>query len=171
MRDGLRFWILVWPKSMNLSARSESETLSLATEPGRIMGTVGYMSPEQVRGQPVDHRTDLFAFGAILHEMVAGQRAFHAPTAIDTVSAILNQDPPELADAGINGVVRRCLEKDRRAAVFNRQTISHSCWTSFGPASCSSPATRGTAASETSRRAVAAVASPNRRLRRSRLPL
>ena len=56
--------------------QSESGTSSPATEPGRIMGTVGYMSPEQVRGQPVDHRTDLFAFGAILHEMVAGERAF-----------------------------------------------------------------------------------------------
>jgi eukaryotic-like serine/threonine-protein kinase len=92
--------------------QSESGTLSFATEPGRIMGTVGYMSPEQVRGQPVDHRTDLFAFGAILHEMVAGQRAFYAPTAIDTVSAILSQDPPELADPGINRLVRRCVEKD-----------------------------------------------------------
>jgi serine/threonine protein kinase/tetratricopeptide (TPR) repeat protein len=86
----------------------------VATEPGRMMGTVGYMSPEQVRGQSVDHRTDLFAFGAILHEMVAGQRPFHAATAIDTVSAILNQDPPDLADRGINELVHRCLEKDPR---------------------------------------------------------
>jgi TolB-like protein/Tfp pilus assembly protein PilF len=92
--------------------QSESGTLSLATEPGRMMGTVGYMSPEQVRGQHVDHRTDLFAFGAILHETVAGQRPFHGPSAIDTLSAILNQDPPELADPGINRLVRRCLEKD-----------------------------------------------------------
>jgi serine/threonine protein kinase len=91
---------------------SESATVSLASEPGCIMGTVGYMSPEQVRGQLVDHRTDLFAFGAILHEMVAGQRAFSGPSAIDTLSAILNQNPPELADPGINRLVRRCLEKD-----------------------------------------------------------
>ena len=93
--------------------QSESGVSSPSTEPGRIMGTVGYMSPEQVRGQPVDHRTDLFAFGAILHEMVAGERAFKAPTPMDTVSAILNLDPPELADSGINQLVRRCLEKDR----------------------------------------------------------
>jgi eukaryotic-like serine/threonine-protein kinase len=90
----------------------EPGSLNLVTEPGRVMGTVGYMSPEQLRGQPVDHRTDLFAFGAILHEMVAGRRAFHAPTAVDTVSAILNQEPAELADPGINRLVRRCLEKD-----------------------------------------------------------
>jgi eukaryotic-like serine/threonine-protein kinase len=90
----------------------ESGSPSLATERGRIMGTVGYMSPEQLRGQPVDHRTDLFAFGAILYEMVAGERAFYAPTAMDTVSVILNQDPPDLGDQGINEVVRRCLEKN-----------------------------------------------------------
>jgi serine/threonine protein kinase/Tfp pilus assembly protein PilF len=83
-----------------------------ATEPGRMMGTVGYMSPEQIRGHPVDHRTDLFAFGAILHEMVAGQRPFHAATAVDTISAILNQDPPVLPHYGVNQLVRRCLEKD-----------------------------------------------------------
>jgi eukaryotic-like serine/threonine-protein kinase len=91
---------------------SEPGTSCLATEPGRMMGTVGYMSPEQVRGQPVDHRTDLFAFGAILHEMLAGQRPFHATTAADTISAILNQDPADLADPEINNLVRRCLEKD-----------------------------------------------------------
>jgi serine/threonine-protein kinase len=87
-------------------------THTLSTEPGRVMGTAGYMSPEQVRGQPTDHRTDLFAFGAILYEMAAGQRAFHGPSAVDTLSAILNQEPPELADAGLNQLARRCLEKD-----------------------------------------------------------
>lgn len=92
--------------------RFESETPCLGSEPGRVMGTAGYMSPEQIRGEPVDHRADLFAFGAILHEMIAGQRAFQAPTATATVDAILNQDPPELADAGIDGVVRRCLQRD-----------------------------------------------------------
>jgi eukaryotic-like serine/threonine-protein kinase len=90
----------------------ESGTVALPTDPGRIMGTVGYMSPEQVRGQPVDHRTDLFAFGANLHEMVTGRRAFCGPSSIDTLSAILNQDPPELADPGISRLVRGCLEKD-----------------------------------------------------------
>jgi serine/threonine protein kinase/tetratricopeptide (TPR) repeat protein len=91
---------------------SNSAGDSLATEPGRIMGTVGYMSPEQVRGQSVDHRTDLFAFGAILHELITGQRAFRGPSAVDTLSAILNQSAEKLADPGIDQVVRRCLEKD-----------------------------------------------------------
>jgi serine/threonine-protein kinase len=90
----------------------ETATVSLATEPGRVMGTVGYMSPEQVRGRPVDHRTDLFAFGAILHEMMSGRRTFAGPSAADTLSAILNQEPPELADSGVNRLVRHCLEKE-----------------------------------------------------------
>jgi eukaryotic-like serine/threonine-protein kinase len=96
----------------------------VATEPGRMMGTVGYMSPEQIRGQPVDHRTDLFAFGAILYEMVAGQRPFHAATAIDTLGAILNQDPPDLAYHGINQLVRRCLEKDAGRRIQSADDIA-----------------------------------------------
>lgn len=91
--------------------QSEAPANSLS-EPGQIMGTVGYMSPEQVRGHSVDHRADLFAFGAILHEMAMGQKAFSGPSAIDTLSAILNQDTPELADPGISRLVHRCLEKD-----------------------------------------------------------
>jgi len=67
------------------------------TEAGLAMGTVGYMSPEQVRGQVTDQRTDFFAFGAILFEMLTGERAFPKPTAADTISAILNEEPPDLA--------------------------------------------------------------------------
>ena len=63
------------------------------TEPGMVMGTVGYMSPEQVRGQAVDGRTDIFAFGAILYEMLAGRRAFERPTSSETMAAILNEEP------------------------------------------------------------------------------
>ncbi len=84
----------------------------VASEPGRVMGTVGYMSPEQVRGKPLDHRTDIFSFGAILYEMVAGNRAFHGPSPIDTQIAILNAEPPDLPHPAINRLVRRCLEKD-----------------------------------------------------------
>jgi Tol biopolymer transport system component len=87
------------------------------TEPGTVMGTVGYMSPEQVRGQALDHRTDVFSFGAILYEMLAGRRAFAKPTAAETMTAILNEDPPELAavsgvGSSLELVARRCLEKD-----------------------------------------------------------
>jgi serine/threonine protein kinase/tetratricopeptide (TPR) repeat protein len=90
----------------------------LATEPGVVLGTVGYMSPEQVRGQSADHRSDIFAFGAILYEMLSGKRAFHGESSADTMSAILKEDPPRLSKstAGIprelEGVVRRCLEKN-----------------------------------------------------------
>jgi hypothetical protein len=83
-----------------------------------VMGTVGYMSPEQVRGDPVDHRSDIFSFGAILYEMLSGHRAFKRDTAAETLTAILREDPPDLtADTSLNvspaldRIVRRCLEK------------------------------------------------------------
>jgi serine/threonine-protein kinase len=88
------------------------------TQTGMVLGTVGYMSPEQVRGQAVDNRSDIFAFGAILYEMLTGRRAFQKPTAPETMAAILNEDPPELsqtapgAPLGLQRVVHRCLEKN-----------------------------------------------------------
>src|SRR5260370_21433126 len=75
---------------------SDTATLASQTEPGVVMGTVGYMSPEQVKGQNVDHRSDLFSFGAILYEMLSGKRAFQGATSVETMSAILKQDPPTL---------------------------------------------------------------------------
>jgi serine/threonine protein kinase len=88
------------------------------TQPGIVMGTAGYMSPEQVRGEPTDHRSDIFSFGAVLYEMIAGKRAFQAGTsAVETMNAILHEDPPAI-EADLSGVppaletvVRRCLEK------------------------------------------------------------
>ena len=88
------------------------------TEPGVVMGTVGYMSPEQVRGRTVDHRADIFAFGAILYEMLVGKRAFQRSTSADTMAAILNEDPPGISQIvpstppGLQRVVHRCLEKN-----------------------------------------------------------
>jgi eukaryotic-like serine/threonine-protein kinase len=88
------------------------------TADGLVLGTVGYMAPEQVRGQPVDHRSDIFAFGAILYEMLAGVRAFRGATAADTMSAILTTDPTGIAalrtavPAALDALVRRCLEKN-----------------------------------------------------------
>src|SRR5271154_1521415 len=73
-------------------------TQTQATEAGVVMGTAGYMSPEQVRGTAVDARTDIFAFGAVLYEMVSGQRAFRRDTAAETMTAILKEDPPELSE-------------------------------------------------------------------------
>jgi eukaryotic-like serine/threonine-protein kinase len=92
-------------------------TATAGTEPGVVLGTLGYMSPEQVRGREADARSDIFSFGAILYEMLAGQRAFRGDSAADTMSAILKEDPPELSvtnqgvPPGLERVVRHCLEK------------------------------------------------------------
>ena len=97
---------------------SVSTSAPTITLPGVAMGTVGYMSPEQVRGLAVDHRTDIFAFGAILYEMVMGKPTFGRPTSADTMSAILNEEPPSISQlspetpAALERVVRRCLEKN-----------------------------------------------------------
>lgn len=95
----------------------QTKSASLATEAGAVMGTVGYMSPEQVRGQPADFRSDIFSFGAILHEMISGQRAFTGESSADVASAILKEDPPRLSKSvsgvpqALEGIVRCCLEK------------------------------------------------------------
>jgi serine/threonine protein kinase len=92
-------------------------TATAGTEPGVVMGTLGYMSPEQVRGKPADARSDIFSFGAILYEMLSGKRAFHGDSAADTMSAILKEDPPDLSvtnqniPPGLERIVRHCLEK------------------------------------------------------------
>ena len=100
--------------------KTESDGLTLTSSPseaGMVMGTAGYMAPEQVRGLAVDSRTDIFAFGTVLYEMVSGQRAFRRDTAAETMTAILKEDPPELSEMthpvspGLERIVRRCLEK------------------------------------------------------------
>ena len=98
-------------------AQTEIATRKVRTDPGTVMGTVGYMSPEQVRGQPVDHRTDIFSFGAVLYEMLSRRRAFRGDSAIETLNAILKEEPPELSTSNPNvapaleRVVWHCLEK------------------------------------------------------------
>jgi TolB-like protein/tetratricopeptide (TPR) repeat protein len=98
---------------------TSAPTNSGRTGPGTVMGTMGYMSPEQVRGLPVDHRTDIFSFGAILYELLSGAKAFKRNTASDTIAAILKEEPPELSQSGahispgLDHIVRHCLEKDR----------------------------------------------------------
>ena len=92
-------------------------TQTRITEPSVVMGTVGYMSPEQVRGQETDHRSDIFSFGVILYEMLSGQRAFHGDSAIEVMNAILKEEPLEFSETNVKvnpqleKIVRRCLEK------------------------------------------------------------
>jgi hypothetical protein len=101
-----------------LNAGSDAQTMAAGTEPGVILGTVGYMSPEQVRGARVDHRTDIFALGAVLFEMLTSRRAFQRDTPAETMTAILREDVPELSTTGrqvpppLDRIVRRCLEKN-----------------------------------------------------------
>jgi Tol biopolymer transport system component len=98
--------------------KTDMKTVSGGTEPGVVLGTMGYMSPEQVRGKPADRRSDLFAFGTILYEMLSGQRAFRGDTAADTITAILTKEPSDLSQTnreihpGIDRIVRHCLEKN-----------------------------------------------------------
>ena len=85
------------------------------TMPGTIMGTAGYMSPEQARAKPADHRSDIFSLGAVLYELFSGRRAFEGDSFADTLTAILTKDPPELpatVPAGVRQIIERCLEKD-----------------------------------------------------------
>src|SRR3989441_9607845 len=99
-------------------SQTEVPTRRVDTDPGVVMGTMGYMSPEQLKGQPADHRSDIFSFGAILYEMLSGKRAFRGESMAETMSAILREDPPDLSETNktvspaLERVVRHCLEKN-----------------------------------------------------------
>ena len=118
--DG-RVKILDFGLAKLLQPQSSSEHSALTavdgTEAGVVMGTVGYMSPEQVRGEAADYRSDIFAFGVILYEMLTGKRAFQKPTSPETMTAILNEEPPGISQVvpslplSLQRVVHRCLEK------------------------------------------------------------
>ena len=101
------------------TAGGETRTAAGETRPGQVMGTVGYMSPEQVRGQDVDRRTDIWAFGCILFELFSGRFPFDAPTVSDTIAAVLEKAPdwtalPAATPTSVRHLIGRCLEKDRR---------------------------------------------------------
>ncbi|MGA9393599.1 MAG: protein kinase [Candidatus Sulfotelmatobacter sp.] len=126
-------------------ASGEEPTQVVATDAGTVMGTVGYMAPEQVRGKPADARADIFAFGAILYEMLSGKRAFHGDSPVDTMSAILKEDPPDLSETNRNvppaleRIVRHCLEKNpaerfqsARDVAFNLGALTDISTTSRG---------------------------------------
>jgi serine/threonine protein kinase/tetratricopeptide (TPR) repeat protein len=106
------------PRPTTTTLPDKPETITLETQPGMVMGTVAYMSPEQVRGQPADARSDIFAFGCVLYEMVSGKRPFDGGTNADMMAAILQQTPAALTDsasdrpAELDRVIVRCLEKN-----------------------------------------------------------
>src|SRR5450830_1349020 len=124
---------------------SRLQTVERHTQPGTVMGTVGYMSPEQVRGEAVDNRSDIFSFGAVLYEMLAGRQAFGRDTAAESMTAILKEDPLEIVATGsgsspaLQRIVQHCLEKkpgerfqSARDIAFNLQAVSGSAVTT-GP--------------------------------------
>jgi serine/threonine protein kinase len=121
-KDGLvkilDFGLAKLTSTMSGSDEGSNLPTMTGTTPGVVVGTVGYMSPEQASGQPVDLRSDQFSFGSILYEMATGKRAFQRKTAIDTLAAILNEDPEPIArispqtPAPLRWIVERCLAKD-----------------------------------------------------------
>src|SRR5688572_18374224 len=131
-----------------------------ATEPGMVLGTVGYMSPEQVRGEAVDHRSDIFSLGAIFYEMLTGTRAFRRNSSIETLSAILKEEPQDLTELlptlpnAIERLVRRCLEKDREQRFQSARDLS------FNLETLSSLSSAGTLSSAVPRTATAASSTP-----------
>jgi hypothetical protein len=138
------------------SSHTSLPTMTHATEAGAVMGTAGYMSPEQVRGIAVDARSDIFAFGAILYEMISGKRAFHRDTAADTMSAILKEEPGDLSETNRNvspaleRIVQHCLEKNPEQRfhsasdiAFDLEHLSGATGTSAKIAAVSSPRPSG----------------------------
>jgi eukaryotic-like serine/threonine-protein kinase len=123
----------------------ERETVEIeaGTEPGTVMGTVGYMSPEQVRAEEVDARSDIFSFGTVIYEMLSGRRAFKADSAVETMSAILKHEPPDLVetDRNINPalerIVRHCLEKQPEARFQSARDLAFQLETLSGVSSSS----------------------------------
>jgi len=119
-RDGrikiLDFGLAKLTTPVSATEETSAPTTPRGTEPGVVLGTVGYMSPEQVRGAPADHRSDIFALGAVLYEMLTGRRAFRGDSAVETLNAILKEEPPEpetstSVSPALHRLLRRCLEK------------------------------------------------------------
>ena len=104
---------------------------STLTEKGAVIGTVGYMAPEQVRGEPADHRSDIFSLGCVMYETVTGQRAFERETAAETMAAILKEEPAEMSSAGVvsppelERAIQRCLEKRSEERFQSAADLAH----------------------------------------------
>ena len=129
----------------------DAAVTATGTEPGVVMGTVGYMAPEQVRAQPVDARADLFALGVVLHEMLSGRRVFQRDTPAESMTAILREDPPELVGTrsdispALDRIVQHCLEKNPNERFQTARDVAFALEALSGSAtSISSEAARAT---------------------------
>ena len=102
------------------------------TEEGAVLGTVGYMAPEQLRGRPADNRSDVFSLGCVLYEMASGRRAFTGATGVEIMAAILKEEPPQLSSSGaavpvdLERTVHRCLEKRPEARFQSAADLAYS---------------------------------------------
>lgn len=114
----------------NNAVQTDVATLKAQTSAGTVMGTAGYMSPEQVRGLAVDQRSDIFSFGAVLYEALSGRRAFHGESAVESLNAILKEEPPDLNETNtkispqLEKIVRRCLEKKAERRFHSTHDLS-----------------------------------------------
>ena len=141
----------------NEPAGSDIATQKKITDPGTVMGTVGYMSPEQVRGQEADHRADIFAFGVILYEMLSGRRTFSGDSAIEVMNAILKEEPPELSETNskispaLDRIVRRCLEKKPEHRFHSAHDLGFALEALSTPSSSSANRTEAALALDTKR--------------------
>src|SRR5277367_2907517 len=129
-----RVKVLDFGLAKDVGAQSASDaTLTSAghTQVGVVMGTPAYMSPEQVSGRPLDHRSDIFSFGVLLHEMATGRRPFEGSSSAELISSILRDNPPSVTDArpelpsDLARVIRRCLEKDPRYRMQTARDVSN----------------------------------------------
>ena len=136
-------------------------TRSLLTEAGAVYGTVGYMSPEQVRGEPVDGRSDIFSFGTILYELLAGTNPFRAATSAETMTAILRHEPPPLSEPPIavapalSQIVARCLDKRPEKRFHSAEDLAFALETSYGSSRVAETVVAGKPANRRGRWAIA----------------
>jgi serine/threonine protein kinase len=141
-------------------SQTEVPTRKVNTGSGTVMGTMGYMSPEQLKGQPVDHRSDIFSFGAILYEMLSGKRAFRGNSMAETMSAILREDPPDLSEKNktvspaLERVVRHCLEKNPAERFHSARDLAFAIESLSGSATISGQTATMTAIAATESAAV-----------------
>jgi hypothetical protein len=142
----LDFGIAKLVAPISLTEPAQATTVVEATEAGTTLGTVGYMSPEQVLGKPVDARSDLFSLGVVLYEMLSGTRPFQKESAPETMAAILKEEPPDLTEIGrfippgLDRIVRHCLEKEpssrfqsARDVGFDLESLSQATSTASAP--------------------------------------